>query len=77
MASAITSGNGSHYFSNSRWDIQRDTQFVAKELEEFKTPSGVCVRLYPIVDSTALTAEVEHTFKVGKQAVFNQPTIPV
>ena len=55
MASAIVVGNGSHYFSNARQDIQRDTQFVAKELEELKTPSGVRVQLCPTFYSTALT----------------------
>jgi hypothetical protein len=77
MANAIAAGNGNHYFLNARRDIQRDVEFVAKELEEYKNPSGVRIRLYPIVDSTASTAEVEHSFETGKQAVINQPTIPV
>ena len=77
MANTIAAGNSNHYSFNAQRDIQRDVQFMAKELEKFKTPGGVQVQLYPIIDSTALTAEVEHTFKVGKQAVFNQPTVPV
>ena len=56
MANAITAGNSNHYFSNACRDIQRNVQFVAKEMEEYKTPSSVRVQLYPIVNPTASTA---------------------
>ena len=66
MASLIAAGNGSHYFSNARRDLQRDTQFTAKECVEFKTPSGVRIQLYPTLDSTASLAKVEHAFGTGR-----------
>ena len=77
MASLIAAGNGSHYFSNARRDTQRGQEFKAKELVELKVPSGPRIQVYPILESTALSAEVEHAFKTGKQAVINQKTIPV
>ena len=77
MASLIAAGNGSHYFSNARRDTQRGQEFKAKENVEVKMVSGAKIQLYPAVDSTTPSAEVAHAFETGKQAVFNQKTIPV
>ena len=77
MASLIAAGNGSHYFSNARRDTQRGQEFKAKENVEVKTVSGAKIQVYPTLDSTAPSAEVEHAFETGKQAVFNQKTIPI
>ena len=77
MASLIAAGNGSHYFSNARRDTQRGQEFKAKEVVELKVPSGPRIQVYPTLDSTAPSAEVEHAFETGKQAVFNQKTIPI
>ena len=49
----------------------------AKELVEFKTPTGARIQVYPTLESTAPSAEIEHAFETGKQAVINQKTIPV
>ena len=71
MASTIAVGNGSHYFSNARRDLWRDTKCTAKELTEFKTPSGVRIQVYPTLDSIASPAEVKHVFETGRQAIIN------
>ena len=72
MASAIAVGNVSHYFSNARWNLQRDTEFTVKELTELRTPTGARTQVYPPLDSTALSVEVEHAFETNRQAVINQ-----
>ena len=43
MASAIGTDNDRHYFSNISRGIQLNFTVMAKEMEEFKTPSGVRV----------------------------------
>ena len=77
MASLIAASNDSHYFSNTCLGTQRGTLFKAKKLAEFKTPTSVRIQVYPTLDSTAPSAEVEHAFKTGRQAVINTPTIHV
>ena len=65
-AASIDGSNGNRYFLNTRRDIQKDIQFLAKEEEEYKTP---------VVPLTS-PAEFNHVFEIEKHAVIDDPNIP-
>ena len=49
--------------------------FRAKELEEYKTPSGHLTCVCPICNSSMPLTEVNYALATGKQAVLDHPTL--